>query len=282
MFIELVAGGLPWGEAARGKDKPAVLAIKQEYRADPGKFADWISSSAAGKPVPEAVSSCLCSVIELLSGLQYEDSPPYADLFAAFRGMMGGLDVGSPDFTLGPFSWADGADKTVVAWREGKVRVSQSQALQHRAKALEHHVAEFFKRTKIDACAPSASVSPDDTEEEMRLAMQWKRFALEVMKIPIEKLSYDTVDRFSRILALSENFYLCAIEPSTSTSWAEYEAVQRTIADLARLKRQVYASGAGFNKPRSNMGSPRGGVGSPRGGMGSPREGPSEKRSKLS
>lgn len=42
VFLDFVAGKLPWTVASRAKDKVTVAATKEEYLADPRKLIDWV------------------------------------------------------------------------------------------------------------------------------------------------------------------------------------------------------------------------------------------------
>ena len=138
VLLDLLSGKLPWSEAARTKDKPKVLALKQEYVCnDPNKIIEWVTNNIKSIENKKGVKQvndnddnddndydCLNfpksaqkSVLEILQGLrvlEYDIIPDYDSIEASIISMVpeGVIDdVKDISYTCDGFEWKVGQDK---------------------------------------------------------------------------------------------------------------------------------------------------------------------------
>jgi tau tubulin kinase len=140
VLLDLLCGKLPWSEASRNKDKPKVIALKQEYVSnDPKVLIDWavntIKVTEDKKKVstinndndnnntttsieclnfPKCAQDSVLEILKELRSLEYESIPDYHKIETAILGMIptGTIEnVKDINYKCEGFEWRAGFDK---------------------------------------------------------------------------------------------------------------------------------------------------------------------------
>ena len=121
VFLDMTCGKLPWGDAARAKDKPKVIELKKKYYDNIDELMTWeanfVQTIEQIKNVPAeeenfpglAQQKCK-DILSYLLKLKYEDVPNYSQiemwLFESVPDQMEN-NVGEVDYQHKFFSWAE-------------------------------------------------------------------------------------------------------------------------------------------------------------------------------
>eukprot|EP00981_Chlorochromonas_danica_P007327 scaffold1690_cov177-Ochromonas_danica.AAC.4 len=275
VFFDMLCGKLPWGDAARMKDKATVAAIKRKCYDDIEYFIDWertqVRSTEESKGVvetnfPVIVQESCRSILTHLKSLDYESTPDYSLLFTLFRACLPEPAeveaVSELTYSLPGFSWqrpissnthatASSSSPGVVALPTRMSTNSLSTAekvpmpsvnpsfIQYHNLALRIHSLHNSIQSK------GAELS---REELYSLALRWQHLAKDVIDKSQaqgeEKYLLELTTAFQElaaVLALHQHFLLISLGEKEE-KWAELGRLQETIASfytvMVRLRKR--------------------------------------------
>ena len=116
VFLDLLCGSLPWSQATRVKDRPAVSAKKKYYLEHQDKLVQWVATQVEsaeeglglqtvppgnvnGGNFPVHAQRSTLKLLEYMKGLEYEDQPDYDRIIALLCGCVkvGAVSTGTEE-----------------------------------------------------------------------------------------------------------------------------------------------------------------------------------------
>jgi serine/threonine protein kinase len=136
VFFDMIIGKLPWGDAARSKDKITAAATKKNMYVHPDEFIGWLCEEVSAKSptalevnFPSQTRIIALSIILKLANLKYADVPDYDWLDKQFEEMVPEAqrqDIGDINFSFEGFNWHETSSRSATFMATAMSRYSVS------------------------------------------------------------------------------------------------------------------------------------------------------------